>query len=258
MENTTAWNWAADLDCLSDLIVTSEDMQAFLDGLACLAANAVSRAAGMRVECAVTLDRRKRPRTIGGSTDTAIDLKRLEQAPGEWPCIDAVAGGGPFSSHDVLTSPHWGQCCGALSAAGDRSLLGLPLALAEDGAAAMTFLAGPPGWFSSAVVAEAVSFSVLASKAVRVALRIRRLNELTEDLDAAMTTRSVINIACGVIIAQNGCTQDEAIAILRKASSDRNQKLRDLARDLVNGVSRHQTSAVSGGAFRSGPQGPTR
>ena len=80
----------------------------------------------------------------------------------------------------------------------------------------------------------------VGEQALRVALLIRRLNELTEDLDAAMETRSVINISCGVIIAQKGCTLDEAIAILRNASSDRNQKLRDLARDLVTGVSRSQ------------------
>ncbi len=126
----------------------------------------------------------------------------------------------------------------------------MPLALAEDGAAVLTFFSPPgPGSFTRDVVAEALTFSELASKALRVALRITSLNELTENLDAAIKSRSVIDTACGVIISQNRCTQDEAFAILRKASSDRNQKLHDLAAALVDGVGHQQSIPARAGGL---------
>ncbi|WP_370629020.1 GAF and ANTAR domain-containing protein [Paenarthrobacter nitroguajacolicus] len=248
LENTSAAAWSADFEQLSDLIVETEDIKAFLDGMACLAAKVVSRSAGTRVECGVTLGRHKRPGTIGGSTDKAMALERMEQTLGEGPCIDALVNGRPVLLDDAHASPQWPDYRGALSAAGMHSALGVPLALAEDGAAVLTFFSTAPGSFTRDVVAEALTFSELASKALRVALRITSLNELAEHLDAAIKSRSVIDTACGVIISQNRCTQDEAFAILRKASSDRNQKLHDLAAALVDGVGHQQTSPARGGA----------
>jgi AmiR/NasT family two-component response regulator len=54
---------------------------------------------------------------------------------------------------------------------------------------------------------------------------------------AAMATRAVIDQAIGVVMAQNRCGPDDAFAILRRASQNRNQKLRDLAREMVESVS---------------------
>ena len=249
MENTTA-AWSADFEQLSDLIVETEDIKAFLDGMACLAATVVSRSAGTRVECAVTLGRHKRPGTIGGSTDKAMELERIEQTLGEGPCIDALVNGRPVLLDDAHASPQWHDYCGALSAACMRSTLGVPMVLEDDGVAVLVFFAPAPGSFTRQVVAVALTFSELAGKALRVALRITSLNELAEHLDAAIKSRSVIDTACGVIISQNGCTQDEAFAILRKASSDRNQKLHDLAAALVDGIGHQQTIPAGGGANR--------
>lgn len=43
----------------------------------------------------------------------------------------------------------------------------------------------------------------------------------------------VIDAACGVIMAQNRCTHDQAFELLAKASSHRNQKLHDVAADII-------------------------
>jgi hypothetical protein len=47
-----------------------------------------------------------------------------------------------------------------------------------------------------------------------------------------MQSRTVINLAYGVIMAQNRCSQAEAMEILTKVSSHRNRKLRDVATEL--------------------------
>ncbi|CAN7171600.1 ANTAR domain-containing protein [Arthrobacter sp. LjRoot78] len=57
--------------------------------------------------------------------------------------------------------------------------------------------------------------------------------KLAADLRAAMESRTVIDLAAGIIMGQNRCSQAEAMAILTKASSGRNLKLRDVADKLV-------------------------
>jgi AmiR/NasT family two-component response regulator len=52
-----------------------------------------------------------------------------------------------------------------------------------------------------------------------------------------MQNRTVIDLACGVIMAQNRCSQEEAMALLMQASSNRNQKLRVLAAEVLGRVS---------------------
>jgi AmiR/NasT family two-component response regulator len=43
-------------------------------------------------------------------------------------------------------------------------------------------------------------------------------------------------MAVGAIMAQNRCNQDEAIAILRRASSARNIKLKDLSTGILSSL----------------------
>ena len=46
----------------------------------------------------------------------------------------------------------------------------------------------------------------------------------------------MIDIAIGIVMAQNRCSQEAAVRILTNASSNSNIKLRDLAGSLVNSV----------------------
>lgn len=83
-------DWSEDVEQLADLLVGSEDIRSFLDGMAGLGAAVMSRSTGTRIECAVTLGRRKRTATIGGSSDQAMLLDRIEQTLEQGPCIDAL------------------------------------------------------------------------------------------------------------------------------------------------------------------------
>ena len=52
-----------------------------------------------------------------------------------------------------------------------------------------------------------------------------------------MESRTTIDIAVGAIMAQNRCSQESALKILKIASSTRNIKLRDVAAAVVASVS---------------------
>ena len=49
-------------------------------------------------------------------------------------------------------------------------------------------------------------------------------------------SRAVIDRAIGIIMARRACNADEAFAVLRRMSNDRNVKLRDIAAAMTEAV----------------------
>lgn len=69
-----------------------------------------------------------------------------------------------------------------------------------------------------------------------IAARMAQQVVLSEQLRASLASRSVIDQAVGVLMAEQRCTAGEAFAILRSASQNRNLKLRQVAEDVVRAV----------------------
>jgi hypothetical protein len=74
------------------------------------------------------------------------------------------------------------------------------------------------------------------ARAVALALKHADQTRLTQDLQATLAWRSVIDQAIGILMAQERCPASEAFAILSRASQNRNLKLRDLAAEIVTTV----------------------
>ena len=74
------------------------------------------------------------------------------------------------------------------------------------------------------------------ARTVALFLRSADQAELNADLRAALASRAVIDQAIGVLMAQNRCTPQEAMAMLRSASQHRKVKVRDVASRVVEGV----------------------
>lgn len=234
-----------DFQRLHQLIAGTADLKGFLDGAVRYAAKALTRATGARVECAVTLLRRKRAATIAGSSDDAILLDGIEQALDDGPSMEAVRTGVPVVVRDVSAETRWPEYARDLATAGARSVLGVPLFLGEDASAGLNFFSEVTDNFSPEAVEEAVVFADMASQALRLALRIATADLLAQDLKAAMERRTVIDLASGVIMSQNRCSQKDAFAFLLEASQNRNQKLHDVAREMIQSFAGNTTEATT-------------
>ncbi len=221
---------------LQDLIVGSENVEDFLDGLAEFSAAVLSQSAGSDIECGVTLQRRKKTMTVAGSSSNAVVLDRIEQRLGGGPCIEALRIKELVLLADVDTDPRWPEYQAQLADHGCYSTLGVPLEIGDDSAAALNFFAPATGVFTAGVVAEAAGFADLAGRALRLAVRLGTAQGRAEDLQAAMEHRTAIDLACGVVMAQNRCSQEDAMRILARVSSNRNQKLRAVAADILKNV----------------------
>jgi AmiR/NasT family two-component response regulator len=74
------------------------------------------------------------------------------------------------------------------------------------------------------------------SQALRLAVRFSLHTDSATNLRATLESRTVIDLAIGIVMAQNRCSQEAAVRILSDASSNGNVKLRDIAAALVQSV----------------------
>jgi GAF domain-containing protein len=225
------------IEQLQSILVGTENAAEFLSGLSKLAAAAVSEAAGDEVECAVTIKVRRKPSTAAGSSTRAVELDQLEQAVGDGPCIKALRDMAPVVIDDVASDLRWPELARKFMEVGVHSSLGVPLEITNGASAALNFFASKPNVFTPNVYDKAVGFAAAAHSTLQLSVRINSAQERAEDLEAAMQSRTAINLACGVIMAQNRCSQAEAMEILTKVSSNRNRKLRDVATELIEQLS---------------------
>ena len=222
---------------LQEILVGSDRIVDFLSGLSGMAAAAVSDAAGDRIECAITLKLNRRAATAAGSSQRAVELDHIEHELGDGPCIHALRDMSIVIIDDVSKDPRWPHYTRALADNGVRSSLGVPLEISGTARAALNFFAARPGVFTGEVYEKAVGFASAAHNTLHLSVRINTAQNRAEDLEAALESRTAINLACGVIMAQNRCSQSEAMEILTKVSSNRNRKLRDVATELIEQLS---------------------
>ena len=135
----------------------------------------------------------------------------------------------------------WPGYCDAAWHEGIRSILAIPLPLEGEANAALNVYSRQADAFSGEDIAHAQTYADQASKALRLAVRITKLADDRKHLLAAMESRTTINLALGVVMAQNRCSQETAFKILRIASNTRNVKLRDVAASILDSVSQDST-----------------
>ncbi|MCC3294397.1 GAF and ANTAR domain-containing protein [Arthrobacter sp. zg-Y411] len=219
---------------LQALILETESMEYFLEAFAARAAELFSTDADILV--GVTLLRNKQGATVASSSDAARVLDEVQYGYGDGPCLRAARTGKTVLIQDVRTDPRWPEYADVIRDRGFHSILGVPLVLGNDGGAGLNLYAPEAEYFTEERIAAAEAFAGEASSALQLAVEIARHKNTAEHLRAAMEARTTIDLAVGIVMAQNKCSQDAAFEILRRASSNRNVKLRDLAERVVGSI----------------------
>ncbi|MEW1807572.1 ANTAR domain-containing protein [Pseudarthrobacter sp. NPDC080039] len=234
---------------LLDLVNGAHSLADSLDLLVAASAGHVMRTAGLEVGCGLVLHQPKRSLAIAGTTGDVVRMLEWERDAAEGPVTDVMAGGHPVAVLQRNGDFRWQHYSDQLQSAGYGSSLAVRLRLdagvpADDGlpghsglgqsSAALAFFAHDAKAFPLQVIAEARTFAVLATKSLQMAINMHTARSLATDLRSALDSRTSINVACGVIMAQNRCSYQEAFTILAKASSHRNIKVRKVAEDILD------------------------
>lgn len=222
---------------LQDMVLETSDVGRFLEDLTRLTVDTLA-AHGKEVFCGVTLLRPNRVGTVASSSPEALQMDEVQYEYGDGPCLQAARTNHTVLVTDLTQESRWEEYTEAISEFGLRSVLGVPIPLDGETRCGLNVYAREAHAFSDEMVREAEDFARGASKSLRLAVRIAHLSESRENLKAAMASRTTIDLAAGIIMAQNRCSQDAAVGILRAASSARNMKLREVAAAVVASVSK--------------------
>ena len=220
---------------LQDMVLESIDVEDFLTNLAKLAAEKFS-SRGTEVLGAVTLLRPRSKATVASSSDHARKMDEVQYAFDDGPCLRAAREEKTYAVTDFRTEPRFGEYSHAISGHGLLSGLGIPIPLDAGANAGLNLYAPTADYFTAQDIAEAEALAREASKSLRMAVRIATLTDTSEHLKTAMSSRTIIDVAAGIIMSQNRCSHDTAMTILKAASSGRNLKLNAVAAKVVESL----------------------
>ena len=167
-----------------------------------------------------------------------MDADELQYERGYGPCMDAGRTGTVLLVDDTRSETRWPDYTAHVAARGVLSSLSVPLPIQTDVIGALNCYSRTPSAFSPEAVEIAEELAGHVAVAVSNAIAVTEATTLVEQMRKAMDSRSIIDQAMGVIMAQNRCDADAAFAILTRASQNRNIKLREIARSTVMSVSR--------------------
>ncbi len=223
-------------ETLQNMVLDSSDVHDFLDALAQLSAETFS-ASGREVHCGITLLRPRRAATVASSSERAQALDEIQHGYDDGPCLRAAREEQTYYIPDFRQEQRFPEYREAIAEHGILSAIGVPIILEGEANAGLDLYSPEANAFTEEAVAEAEEFARATSVSLRMAVRIARLTERGQHLQTAMESRTAIDLAAGIIMGQNRCSQDEAMNILKMASSARNMKLTLVAQSLIESVS---------------------
>ena len=168
--------------------------------------------------------------TAAQSDEIPAILAEIQNRTGEGPCVEAA-----FQRHDVYDSgdlssdPRWPRFTAEAGERTDiRSALGTSLRVGDEVVGALDLYATATDAFDDDARSMAAIFAAHAAMGLAGAKR-------REQLHRAIETRDLIGRAKGIIMVRSGVDEDTAFALLRDASSRTHRRLRDVARQVVEG-----------------------
>ena len=177
--------------------------------------------------CGITLKRRRhRVESVAATSSLAESCDALQYELGEGPCLQAVWENDAYLVEDTSTETRWPVWAPRVAAQGIGSVLAIRLATTTETLGALNLYAEATHAFTSDDVDLAVIFALHAANAMSSAL-------LVEGLQTAVHSRHLIGVAQGILMQNYGIDMEQAFEVLRRYSSHKNIKLRDVAEHVV-------------------------
>ncbi|QTE27801.1 GAF and ANTAR domain-containing protein [Pengzhenrongella sicca] len=223
---------------LRDLLLATESVEAFLQQLVGIAVEAI----GEDVSAGITVARSGHPATVASSDADAAQFDEVQYGPDQGPCLTAMRANKVVLIQDMASDERFSKYRMRALSLGARSSMSLPLAGGNEAVGALNLYSRAPHTFGPRAQAQAQRFADEASRALSLAVHLVRGVEVTDQLRAALTSRTIIDQAIGIIMGQNRCSADVAFGVLRNASQNRNVKLRTVATEIVTAVGKAEAS----------------
>ena len=140
-----------------------------------------------------------------------------------------------MTSPDLSRESRWAGYPQRAMMFGMSAVYSSPILVRDQALGVLNLYSDTTGAFDGQECADTIASIVsLAAVAVTGALRNYGDITLTDQLQQALSSRSAIDQAIGIILATQHCTPQQAFDVLRTASQTRNTRLAQIAQELVD------------------------
>ena len=215
---------------LADTLASDFDIVDFLHGLSEDSVEILrAEAAGVMLA-----DPRGGLRLIASSDERMRLLELFELQGAQGPCLDAFSSGRAVQASAADSRARWPSFATRASGEGFRIMCAVPLRVRAHVIGALNLFRGSDEPFTGTEMEIAQAMAEMAAIGLIQERRMRERNLLTEQLQAALSSRVVIEQAKGMLAEYLTITVDDAFTLLRNYARDFNRKLSEVAIDVVD------------------------
>jgi GAF domain-containing protein len=173
---------------------------------------------------------------VVASTSEASRLVEMIQLSAEaGPCIESFRTGKVVSLPDIATAPpEWSRFRESALAQGFESVHAVPLRLRDQRIGTLNLLRSSTGELEAQDQLTAQAFADVATIGIVHERSLRETSMLSEQLQAALSSRIVIEQAKGVVAFTRGVPIDDAFTLIRNYARSHQHRLGDVAARIVD------------------------
>ena len=215
---------------LADTVAMYFDMVYFLHIVCALLGDILgSEAAGVMLA-----DARGGLRLIASSDERMRLLELFELQGAQGPCLDAFSTGRTVQASAADSRTRWPDFAPRASGSGFQMMCAVPLRVRTDVIGAMNLFRATDEPFTDDEIDVAQAMAEMAAIGLIQERALRERSQLTEQLQAALNSRVIIEQAKGMLSEYLQVTMGDAFQLLRTYARNHNRKLSDVARDVID------------------------
>jgi GAF domain-containing protein len=217
---------------LADTMVGEFDVVEFLHQLAerCVALLDCAEAGIMLADASGLL------RVMASSSERSDALELLQSQHEEGPCFECYLRGRPVHSENLAADTgRWPTFAPAAVERGFGSVQAIPMRVRGETVGALNLFRSGSGRLADRDLPVGQGMADIAAVALLQERALRESRGVTQQLQAALNSRVIIEQAKGILAERAGTTVDTAFARLRIHARDHNRRLGDVAREVIDG-----------------------
>ena len=216
---------------LADTLVHDFDVVTFLQMLSDRCVDLFSlESAGVMLH-----DQRDSLQVIASSDERGRTLELMELQNQEGPCLDAFRNSRPVQAGASDAAARWPAFATHAMSAGYQSFAAMPLRLRDQTIGALNMFGTRSVLLDDREIGNAQALADVATIGLLNERMLRESRLVAEQLQRALTSRVVIEQAKGILAVRLRCTVDESFLVMRTYARNRNLRLGEIARQVVEG-----------------------
>jgi GAF domain-containing protein len=184
----------------------------------------------------VLTDQRDSLQVVSASTEAAHLLELFQLHAAQGPCLDSFHTSTQIHAGDLATETRWPLFAGRARQQGFAAAHALPMRLREHTIGALNLFHARPLVMGAPELSVGQALADMATIAILAERGTRDRELLTEQLQAALTSRIILEQAKGILAERAQIGLQEAFTRLRRHARNTHTRLADLAHALIEGT----------------------